>query len=62
MSGPNDYLLANSSAASMEAYERFMSSHVLQIKASRDEYQLRAAHEEVHHAAARGVRSAVPVA
>ena len=34
MSGPNDYLL-RIVAASMEAYERFMSSHVLQIKAVR---------------------------
>jgi DNA-binding Lrp family transcriptional regulator len=34
MSGPNDYLLRIVSA-SMEAYERFMSSHVLQIKAVR---------------------------
>jgi DNA-binding Lrp family transcriptional regulator len=31
MSGPNDYLL-KIVAASMEAYERFMSSHVLQIR------------------------------
>src|ERR1700738_2544195 len=34
MSGPNDYLL-RIVAGSMEAYERFMSSHVLQIKAVR---------------------------
>src|ERR1700761_5179140 len=34
MSGPNDYLL-RIVAESMEAYERFMSSHVLQIKAVR---------------------------
>ena len=34
MSGPNDYLL-KIVAASMEAYERFMSSHVLQIRAVR---------------------------
>ena len=34
MSGPNDYLL-RIVAASMEAYERFMSSHVLQIRAVR---------------------------
>ena len=34
MSGPNDYLL-RIVAASMEAYERFMSNHVLQIKAVR---------------------------
>jgi DNA-binding Lrp family transcriptional regulator len=34
MSGPNDYLL-RIVAASMEAYERFMSAHVLQIRAVR---------------------------
>jgi DNA-binding Lrp family transcriptional regulator len=34
MSGPNDYLL-RIVAASMEAYEHFMSSHVLQIRAVR---------------------------
>ena len=34
MSGPNDYLL-RIVAASMEAYERFMSANVLQIKAVR---------------------------
>jgi DNA-binding Lrp family transcriptional regulator len=34
MSGPNDYLL-KIVAASMETYERFMSSHVLQIRAVR---------------------------
>jgi DNA-binding Lrp family transcriptional regulator len=34
MSGPNDYLL-RIVAASMEAYERFMSSHMLQIRAVR---------------------------
>ncbi|MGH8139707.1 MAG: Lrp/AsnC family transcriptional regulator [Steroidobacteraceae bacterium] len=34
MSGPNDYLL-RIVAASMEAYERFMSTHVLQIRAVR---------------------------
>jgi DNA-binding Lrp family transcriptional regulator len=34
MSGPNDYLL-RIVAASMEEYERFMSSHVLQIRAVR---------------------------
>jgi DNA-binding Lrp family transcriptional regulator len=34
MSGPNDYLL-RIVAASMDAYERFMSSHVLQIRAVR---------------------------
>lgn len=34
MSGPNDYLL-RIVAASMDAYERFMSTHVLQIRAVR---------------------------
>jgi DNA-binding Lrp family transcriptional regulator len=34
MSGPNDYLL-RIVAASMEAYEHFMSTHVLQIRAVR---------------------------
>jgi Lrp/AsnC family leucine-responsive transcriptional regulator len=34
MSGPNDYLL-RIVAASMEAYERFMSAHVLQLPAVR---------------------------
>jgi DNA-binding Lrp family transcriptional regulator len=34
MSGPNDYLL-RIVAASMDAYERFMSAHVLQIRAVR---------------------------
>jgi DNA-binding Lrp family transcriptional regulator len=34
MSGPNDYLL-RIVAASMEAYERFMSLHMLQIRAVR---------------------------
>jgi DNA-binding Lrp family transcriptional regulator len=34
MSGPNDYLL-RIVAQSMEAYERFMSAHVLQIRAVR---------------------------
>jgi Lrp/AsnC family leucine-responsive transcriptional regulator len=34
MSGPNDYLL-KIVAASMEAYEHFMSSHMLQIRAVR---------------------------
>ncbi len=34
MSGPNDYLL-RIVAASMEAYERFLSTHVLQLSAVR---------------------------
>jgi DNA-binding Lrp family transcriptional regulator len=34
MSGPNDYLL-RIVAASMEAYERFLSAHILQIRAVR---------------------------
>jgi DNA-binding Lrp family transcriptional regulator len=34
MSGPNDYLL-RIVAASMEAYERFLSTHILQIRAVR---------------------------
>jgi len=34
MSGPNDYLL-RIVAASMQAYERFMSAHMLQIRAVR---------------------------
>jgi DNA-binding Lrp family transcriptional regulator len=34
MSGPNDYLL-RIVAASMEAYEHFLSTHVLQTKAVR---------------------------
>ncbi len=34
MSGPNDYLL-RIVAASMEAYERFLSAHILQVRAVR---------------------------
>ena len=52
MSGANDYLL-RIVAASMEAYEHFLSTQLLQLaRRALSQYQLRAAHQEVHHPAA----------